>query len=253
MSSQATDHPTLPDIVGHRGAALCAPENTLLSLRRAIADGADAVEVDVHLSRDGVVMVLHDETVDRTATDTSPCRTGAVADLTAAELAEVELPEGQRIPTLAQALEVCVREDGSPVPMLVEVKAVAAARAAVRELQRRHGDRVGENAVVISFYAEALRAVREAEPRIPLGYLQDSTDASTASVLRGLHAERLSVDVDHVTAAGAQLAREAGAELHVWTTNTAEQVDRALAAGAASLTTDDPRRIRAMVEARRAR
>ena len=80
-----------PLVVGHRGAAHLAPENTLSSFRRALADGADLLECDVHLSRDGQVIVMHDETIDRTAGPDSPLRTGAIASLV------LDLADGQRL------------------------------------------------------------------------------------------------------------------------------------------------------------
>jgi len=87
---------TRPRLVGHRGASALAPENTLRAIELAIAAGLDLVEVDVYLSRDGEVMVIHDADLQRTAG-----RTETVASLTAAELARVDLGQGQGVPRLA--------------------------------------------------------------------------------------------------------------------------------------------------------
>ena len=110
--------PQRPAIVGHRGASAHAPENALLAFRRAIEDGAQLLECDVHLSADGQVVVMHDETIDRTAAEDSPLRTGAIGELTRAELDTVVLDEGERVPSLAELLEMlderarpAVRED----------------------------------------------------------------------------------------------------------------------------------------------
>ncbi len=97
---------TLPKLVGHRGACDVAPENTLPSFQRAVADGADIVEMDVRLSADGYPVVIHDATVDRTTDGT-----GLVSSLTLAQLSRLDAGAwfgasfaGARIPTLAEVL-----------------------------------------------------------------------------------------------------------------------------------------------------
>src|SRR5690625_3933104 len=84
------DRAARPAVVGHRGAALVSPENTLASFRRALDDGAQLLECDVHLSADGELVVMHDQTIDRTAEASSPLRSGAIAELTRAELRSEE-------------------------------------------------------------------------------------------------------------------------------------------------------------------
>lgn len=91
--------PARPLILGHRGAPVEAPENTLAAFRRAIELGADGIECDVQRSADGEVVLIHDDTVDRT-TDGS----GAVGELPRATLARLDAGGGERIPTLADLL-----------------------------------------------------------------------------------------------------------------------------------------------------
>ncbi|MGV3540811.1 MAG: glycerophosphodiester phosphodiesterase [Rufibacter sp.] len=95
-------------IVAHRGASGLAPENTLAAVKKALATDADFIEVDVHQSKDGQVVVIHDPTVDRTTNGT-----GAVANLTLAELQKLDAGSkmdsafaGERIPTLVQVLQL---------------------------------------------------------------------------------------------------------------------------------------------------
>ena len=121
--------PQRPAIVGHRGASVHAPENTLAAFRRAIEDGAQLLECDVHLSADGHVVVMHDRTVDRTAAADSPLRSGAIGELTRAELDRVLLGEGERVPSLEQLLAM------TTVPLFIEVKVATAAAAVAEHLQ----------------------------------------------------------------------------------------------------------------------
>ncbi|MEA2625619.1 MAG: glycerophosphoryl diester phosphodiesterase, partial [Candidatus Binatota bacterium] len=136
-----------PRIFGHRGAAGVAPENTLASFQRALDDGAEILELDVHATRDGEVVVIHDPTVDRT-TDGH----GAVRDLTLADLGRLDAGHaflrdggfpfrgsGIRVPTLAEVID-----EFPTVPLNVEIKqrepeieAVVAALVARRGAMKR--------------------------------------------------------------------------------------------------------------------
>ncbi|MCT1356853.1 glycerophosphodiester phosphodiesterase family protein [Rothia kristinae] len=99
MSERPRDR-TVPTVYAHRGLALEAAENSLEAFRAAVEAGAEWIETDVNTTADGVVLVLHDPSLDRVAGVP-----GRVSQLSAAQVAEVRLPDGQRIPTLAEALE----------------------------------------------------------------------------------------------------------------------------------------------------
>jgi glycerophosphoryl diester phosphodiesterase len=162
-------------IVAHRGAAAQAPENTMEAFRLGVEAGADAIELDVHLTADGQLAVIHDETLERT-TD----RTGRVADLTMEQIREADAgatfsregdsgfpfaERGLTVPTLPEVLAWL--PDG--VGLVIEIKARAAADAVV-EAVRDHPVRDGRLAV-ISFDEGAIERVRELDPGIKTGYL----------------------------------------------------------------------------------
>lgn len=115
-------------VSGHRGASAELPENTLAAFRRALEHGAEGIELDVALSADGVAVVLHDTTVDRT-TDGS----GAVADLTLAELRALDAGDGEPVPTLDEVLALAAGR----AEVNIEIKAADAAPA-VAEVVARH-------------------------------------------------------------------------------------------------------------------
>ncbi len=163
-------------VVGHRGAARHAPENTLESFRLGVEMGADAIELDVHLTADGQLAVIHDETLERT-TD----RTGRVADLTMDEIRTADAgatfvrPDdsgfafagtGLRVPTLTEVLDWL--PDG--VGLVVEIKARAAADAVVAAVADRPVRTAGRLAV-ISFDEVAIDRVHELDPTGRTGYL----------------------------------------------------------------------------------
>jgi glycerophosphoryl diester phosphodiesterase len=163
-------------IVAHRGASAEAPENTMEAFRLGVEAGADAIELDVHLTADGQLAVIHDDTLDRT-TD----RTGAIADLTMDEIREADAGatfarpgdsgtpfagRGLTVPTLPEVLEWL--PDG--IGLVVEIKAPAAADAVAQALAP-HPVRTSDRCAVISFHEGAIDRVHELDPGIRTGYL----------------------------------------------------------------------------------
>jgi len=163
-------------VVAHRGASAQAPENTMEAFRLGVEAGADAIELDVHLTADGQLAVIHDDTLDRT-TD----RTGRVAELTMDQIREADAGatfarpddagfpyagEGLRVPTLPEVLAWLPEGIG----LVVEIKARAAADAVV-EAFRGQAVREGDRLAVISFDEATIERVRELDPGIRTGYL----------------------------------------------------------------------------------
>jgi glycerophosphoryl diester phosphodiesterase len=162
-------------VVAHRGAPAELPENTMASFARGVELGADAIELDVHLTADGQLAVIHDETVDRTTEGS-----GAVAGMTMEALraldagyhftdADGAFPHraaGHRIPTLPEVLDWL--PDG--VGLVVEIKARGAADAVVAALRGRPVRETGA-ASVISFDEAAIERAHELDPDLATGYL----------------------------------------------------------------------------------
>ena len=196
------DRAARPAVVGHRGAALVSPENTLASFRRALDDGAQLLECDVHLSADGELVVMHDQTIDRTAEASSPLRSGAIAELTRAELDRVILPEGQHIPSLTELLEM------SRAPLFVEVKAEAAAEEVARVLTALPDTAPAAASTVISFHPEALSTIHRDAPQIPVSYLVHRLDQGALDTATELGATGIGPGIQGLSLAAA----EAGAD-----------------------------------------
>lgn len=235
----------LPEIVGHRGAAAVTPENTVKSFRRGVADGSRWLECDVHLSADGQDVIIHDATLDRTAQEDSPLRSGSVAELTRAQLDRVLVGEGQHIPTLTQVLDAAVRADGTRVPLLVEVKAPAAADLVVHILQEYFPaaawqDPAGAPAAVISFHEEPLRRAQEIAPLIPRMRTTTATTPEWWQSCRDLEVAHVGVRISDARQGDVERAAELGAKLNLWTARSEEELARALELGCDTLTVDDP-------------
>ena len=225
--------PQRPAIVGHRGASAHAPENTLLAFRRAIEDGAQLLECDVHLSADGQVVVMHDETIDRTAAADSPLRTGAIGALTRAELDTVLLEEGERVPSLAQLLEM------TTVPVFIEVKVAAAGKAVAALLRELPAGSPAAASTVISFHADALAEIRRTTDAA-VSYLVGQVDEQAITAAQELGAAGIGPSIAGLSLRAAEAVHEAGLAVNPWTVNTTAQLDVALACGSDTITTDDP-------------
>lgn len=234
--------------IGHRGASARAPENTLVSFETAIGDGADGLEFDVRLTRDGVPIVLHDATVDRTTTGR-----GAVAALDLAQIRRLDAGawfaprfRGERVPTLADTLDLARGRCGVNIELKIETRDAARLAGAVAGVVARA--RYRDWLVISSFSRPALRAARAALPRAALGLLA----SRTARGLRATHAAlglwSFHPHVRLATPRRMRLARRMQLRILVWPVNDARAARRLAAAGVDGVMSDDPARLRAWIE-----
>jgi glycerophosphoryl diester phosphodiesterase len=146
---------TLPLVFAHRGGCALGPENTFAAFARGMAAGADGLELDVHLSADGVVVVHHDETLDRTTSGAGP-----IAARTAAELGRVDPGDGAGIPTLAEVLR---RHPGVPIIVEMKVDSAAMGEALAREVRLAGA---AERVCAAGYGMRSLAAARAALPEM---------------------------------------------------------------------------------------
>ena len=190
------------ELVGHRGAPREYVENTLPSFARAIELGADAIELDVHATRDGAVVVHHDPLL----------RDGrAIADLWVEETRRVTLADGSPIPILEEVLDLA----GTRCRLYVEVKAPAATLAVTKVL-RAFGDRHA----VHSFDHRVPRRVHDLAHGIPTGILLSSYPLDPEALLRGAGARDLWQHWEHVDEELVRRVHAIGGRVVVWTVNS---------------------------------
>ena len=219
-------------IYAHRGDSGSSPENTLLAFRRALAAGVDGIELDVHATADHVPVIIHDRTLTRTTNGA-----GHVADLTYAQIATLDAGAGERIPTLAQALELV----GDRVHLDIEVKGNGIEAEVLRVLGRYPSARWA----ISSFDWQTLRRLRRLDARAELWPLAEGADEALIAIARELGAPAVSLAQAAYTAASAAALREAGLAAVIWTVNDPEEARRLRDLGAVALCTDHPRRIAA--------
>jgi len=253
-----------PLVFAHRGGSALAPENTLAAFDRGLALGADGLELDVHLSRDGVVVVHHDRMLDRTTN-----RRGAVADRTAADLAGVDagysFAPGDGFPFRGRSLGVPtlagVLTRYRDVPVIVELKVNSAAMAQAVVTAVRDAGAV-DRVCLGSFGRTVLRAVRALEPAVATSAAREEVRWAIYRSWCRWPAMRVAYDGYQVPEWSGRTqvasprfvadAHRAGLSVQVWTVDTVEDASRLLDLGVDGLITDRPDVIVPVVQARRA-
>lgn len=241
------------EIIGHRGASDDAPENTLAAIHRAWQQGADAVEVDVHLARDGHIVVIHDDNTARTTGLDRPVREQTLAELKRldAGIHKGARWKNERIPTLAEAW----RTIPPGKRMLVEIKC---GPEILPPLQALIGQAPlqPEQVAFISFGLKTLAAVKAQLPAHETYWLcnlkwnaahtaWEPTARELLAKCREAGFEGLDINAgDGITAALARAIRSAGMQLLVWTVNDPAEAERLRALGVDGITTNCPGRLR---------
>lgn len=233
-------------VIAHRGASGDAPENTLQAFEHAVSLGADGIELDVQLTRDGEVVVIHDETLERTTTGS-----GSIHSHTFAELRTLDAgswfslsPKRQRIPHLREVLDLLA---GTDLLLNVELKNdIVPYDGLEAKVCALLADYPGQRALVSSFNHYSLRKVKHISPatNIALLYVEGLIEP-------WLYAQRqkaiaLNPFYRNIVPELVAGCRDAGVALYTWTVNREEDMKRLLATGIDGIMTDYPARLIAL-------
>ena len=247
-----------PMIVAHRGASADAPENTLPAFKLGWEQGADAIEGDFRLTRDGHIVCIHDKDTERVAKRNLVVPKSTLAELQALDVGSWRDPrwKGTRIPTLPEVLRT-VPAKGR---IFIEVKCGPEIVPTLVKQLRESGLEPSQ-LVVISFDAEVIRALKDTVPEYEANWLcqfkkrRGATTPKHATVLRTLKACRadgLSTNAwPAIDQAFIDQVRAAGCAYHVWTIDDAPTARRFIALGAKSITTNRPGALREELAERR--
>jgi len=236
------------EIIAHRGASYLAPENTVASAQLAWEKKADAVEVDVYLSSDERVVVIHDSTTKRTAGGVEL----KVAGSTAAQLRTLDVGSfkdsaytGERVPLLEEIIET-LPADGR---LFVEIKCGPEVLPALDDIFTESGKR--DQIVIIAFNYDTITASKQLMPEIPSYWLVGTKrveetkewiphDPALTEKVIAANLDGLNVHYAGVNAEFAQAVKAAGLGLYVWTVNDPAEAARLKALGVQGITTDRP-------------
>ncbi|MER5584698.1 glycerophosphodiester phosphodiesterase family protein [Streptomyces asoensis] len=212
--------------IGHRGVMGVEPENTLRSFVAAEHAGLDVVELDLHLSKDGALVVMHDPEVDRTTDGTGP-----IADRTLAELRTLDAGRGERVPVFEEVL-AAVR-----LPLQAEIKDVQAARALAAVMHERD---LVDRVEVSSFHDEALVEIARLVPGVRTALIGSryGLDLVDRAVRAG--AATVCLNLRRLTLETVEEARKRDLRIIGWVVNTQEQLRLVRALELDGATTDYP-------------
>ncbi|MGE0321668.1 MAG: glycerophosphodiester phosphodiesterase [Polyangiaceae bacterium] len=249
-----------PFILGHRGARHAAPENTLAAFELARDEGADGIELDVRLDRDGNVVVIHDATLERVSVTNDSRR---VDQLSRAELDAIDVGDGERVPNLRRVLSFCqqhslrvnveLKSDLHPelrAQAVQHLRLVQGCAALVRDLQSP-GDFVlfsSFNPLLVALLHRLVPAVpgawlvHEGQPRMLQAIKRRGARAALG--LNAVHPQGKMTDADLVSALHSQ-----GSVVNVWTVNDSDEARRLDAAGVDALISDCPGQLRESLNA----
>jgi glycerophosphoryl diester phosphodiesterase len=229
--------------IAHRGASGTFPENTLSAFRAASDAGADMCELDVQLSSDGAVVVIHDESVERT-TDGK----GEVAALTLEELKQLDAGakfkgggvKGERIPTLDEVFSVTSGKCG----LNIELKAGGLEHQVAQIMQARNAF---SDSIVSSFDWECLKKIQQLHFNIRIGLLADDKPVDLMMSAVAMRAHAINPRWDMVTADLCEAAHARGLKVYTWTVDADSRMRALAACGVDGIMTNYPERLRTVV------
>lgn len=202
------------------------PENTLRSFVAAQDAGLDLIELDLHLSKDGALVVMHDADVDRTTDGRGP-----IADKTLAELRALDAGRGERVPVFEEVLDAVSK------PLQAEIKDVAAARALAEVMLRRD---LVSRVEVISFHDAAIAEISRLVPGVRTALVADRYGTDVAERATAVGATSLVLNIRRLTQEIVERARKADLRIIGWVVNTQDDLRLVRALGLDGATTDYP-------------
>lgn len=214
-------------VIAHRGGGDLYPENTLKAFQASEALGVDLVECDVHVSLDGVLMAIHDPTLERTGGETAK-----VSDLTADQLARIDVGSGEGVPTLATVLDLL------SIPVVVELKTRAAVDGLLRLLAS--DPTLVRRVVPISFYHPVVKSLVDRVPGLEAGVLLVGVPVDLAQVAHNAHVSLVSLHHEMVDRELVDRMHKENLKVSVWTPNTASAIRAMVEAGVDGIASDRP-------------
>jgi glycerophosphoryl diester phosphodiesterase len=216
-------------VIAHRGARAEEPENTPRSITRAFVCGADAIEIDVRLSKDRKPVVIHDETLERTTNGF-----GRVSEKTFKQLRTFDAGKGEKIPSLS---EVLVLTEKIGIELVIDLKEENIEEIVVRELVE-----AGQEGKVIltSFFHASLLAIKKLLPEIKTGIIISCLPIFPVKLAIDAHADFIFARYPRLNREFVEEALKREIEIYPWTINSVEDLEVVRGFGVSGIVTDNP-------------
>lgn len=222
--------------IGHRGAKGHAPENTLISFQKAIELGVDGIELDVHLTSDNHLVVIHDDTLDRTTSGT-----GVVSSFTLAELKSLRIDNLYEIPTLQEMLDFIDKK----IFLNIELKGKNTAKPVTDLIERYILEKnwTYEHFIVSSFDWNALQEIRSLNPEIAIGVLTQTNLALAIGFADFTKAKSIHPYFHLLNQENSTVMQEKGFHVFPWTVNEQEDIQKIKSLRVDGIISDFPDRL----------
>lgn len=222
--------------IGHRGAMGYEPENTLASFQKAIELDADMVELDVYLCGTGELVVIHDDTVNRTTNGK-----GSVFQMTLAELKKLDAGRGETIPMFEEVVDLVDRR----VAINVELKGISTAKPVAGLIQQYKAKGWDENLFLVSsFDGEELREFRRYSPNTKIGILFKKRPNDLFDFVEEVAAYSIHIPLKKFSADLMNEARQRGLKVFVWTADSPADIRRLVDVGVDGIFSNFPDRLK---------
>ena len=199
-------------VTGHRGAAGLEPENTIRSFQRALDLGVDAIELDVHLTKDQHLVVMHDATVDRT-TDGS----GAVCSLTLRDIRQLDAGLGESVPTLQEVIDLVAQK----AILQIELKGLGVEHKVAQTITVNH---LINNVTVTSFRHNMVKTIKNLNPQISTGILFLGLPIDAPHLAHDAQADAVHPHVNYIDPQLVENCHNHGLSVRVWNTDDPSQM-----------------------------
>ena len=220
-------------IIGHKGASAIAPENTLKAFKKAIELKADMVEFDIHKTKDGEIVIIHDlDTLSTTGVQ------GLIKDMTLEEIKKLDAGEGEKIPTLLELIKVAKEKVG----LQIEIKSSGLLEKLIKLLKEVN---LVNTSIVSSFAFGELVKLKNLEPKIKLGLLLSADLVQVRQIKRNILKavdKKFYAIHPHYSVADKEIvdfAHDNNLKVNVWTVNDKDVMERLIEIGVDGIITDD--------------
>ncbi len=213
-----------PFIIGHRGIMAYEPENTLRSVKKALTY-ADLVEIDVHMSKDGHVVVIHDSEVDRTTNGT-----GKVKDMTLKELKKLDAGRGERIPTLQEVIDLIKGKK----KLIIEIKSSGAEEKVIQIIENNN---LKDDVIIVSFYHPVVKKIKELSD-IKTGVIFSSQPVNAVKLALDANADIMLPNWKYITPEMVEDAHKHGLLIFSWTIDEPNDIKRMVEMGVDGIATN---------------
>lgn len=215
-------------IIAHRGASAYEPENTLRAIKRALELNAKMIEVDVRLSKDRQIVVIHDDSVDRTTNGK-----GYVKDMMLEELKKLDAGKGERIPTLQEVINTVKKR----AILIIEIKVLNIEDSIVKIIEK---EGIEKEAVITSFYHPILRRIKDLNPIIKTGVIFKCHPIKSADLALNANADSLFPEHKYLSKEMVEEAHENDLEIYPWTIDDLDRANELIKMGVDGIVTNKP-------------